>query len=258
MRLFLIFLRIGVMNEFQYRINLAVQLLQSLIAVGTGLVVLALIFQQTTTLSGWTQPELLVVMGVYTIVGGIVGFIIEPNMGQLMQDIRMGTFDYLLTKPADSQLLVSVRQFRLWALTDVVVGCIVGAWGLASMSATVRPVDAVGFVVFLGAGAVLIYCVWLLITTGAFWFVRMEMVQELFQGIYRAGQYPVSIYPTWLRTILTFVLPIGFAVTFPSEALTRRATVTWALVMIGFTVALFVATRLVWRIGTRRYSGASA
>ncbi len=258
MRLFAIFLKIGVMNEFQYRANLAVRVIQSLVAVGTGLVVLALIFRQTSTLAGWTQPELLVVMGVYTIVGGIVGFIIEPNMGQLMQDIRMGTFDYMLTKPADSQLLVSVRQFRLWSLTDVVVGIIVMAWGMASMSVELRFVDVVGFLVFLGCGAVLIYCVWLLITTGAFWVVRMEMVQELFQGIYRAGQYPVTIYPTWLRTILTFVLPIGFAVTFPSEALTRRATMTWALIMIGFTAALFVVTRIIWRIGTRRYSGASA
>lgn len=258
MRLFALFLRIGVMNEFQYRANFVIQLIQSIIAVATGLIVLALIFRQASSLNGWSQPELLVVMGVFTIVGGIIGFIIEPNMGRLMQDVRLGTLDYLLTKPADSQLLASVREFRLWRLTDVVVGVIVAGWGMGRMETSVRAVDVVAFLATLAAGSVLIYCAWLLISTGAFWFVRMEMVQELFHGVYRAGQYPVTIYPIWLRTILTFVIPIGFAVTLPSEALTRRGTATWALVMAGFTVVAFTATRAIWRIGVKRYSGASA
>ena len=40
------FLRVGVMNEMQYRINFFLQLIQSLLTVGTGLVVLAVVFSQ--------------------------------------------------------------------------------------------------------------------------------------------------------------------------------------------------------------------
>ena len=48
-----------------------------------------------------------------------------------------------------------------------------------------------------------------MLTTGAFWFVRMEQLQELFTGLYRAGQYPVGIYPGWLRFTLSFLVPLG-------------------------------------------------
>lgn len=257
-RLALLHLRIGVMNELQYRANFAIQLLQSLVAVGTGLVVLALIFARTDDLDGWTRPQLLVVMGVFTLVGGVIGFVIEPNMGRVMSDVELGTFDYVLTKPVDSQLLASVREFRLWRLTDAVVGLAVMAWGLWALDGGVGPAEVVAFAVTLVAGSVLIYCLWLVLTSGAFWFTRMHMVQELFTGLYRAGQYPVTIYPAWLRASLTYLVPIGFAVTVPSEMLTGRLTLTRLLVTGGFLVAAFTVTRIVWKIGTRRYSGASA
>ena len=39
-----LYLKVGVLNELQYRVNFFVQLLQSLIQVGTGLVVLSLVY----------------------------------------------------------------------------------------------------------------------------------------------------------------------------------------------------------------------
>ena len=251
-------LRISVMNELQYRANFAIQLIQSLVAIGTGLVVLALIFDRTEQLGGWTRPQLLVVMGVFTFVGGIIGFAIEPNMGRVMDDIRQGTFDYVLTKPVDSQLLSSVREFRLWRLTDAIVGSVVLVWGLVQLDDPIGVGELASFVFTLAAGSVLIYCLWLMLTTGAFWFVRMDMVQELFTGLYRAGQYPVTIYPAWLRLSLTYLIPIGFAITVPSETLTGRLTTERMLITVGFVTAAFLVTRFVWRIGTRVYSGASA
>lgn len=251
-------LRIGVMNELQYRANFVIQLLQSFVAIGTGLVVLALIFDRTDQLDGWSRPQLLVVMGVFTFVGGIIGFAIEPNMGRVMGDVHQGTFDYVLTKPVDSQLLASVREFRLWRLTDAVVGIAVLVWGLAELDQPIGVAEAASFLVTLVAGSILIYCLWLVLTTGSFWFTRMHMVQELFAGLYRAGQYPVTIYPVWLRLSLTYLVPIGFAVTVPSESLTGRLTAERLVVTAVFVIAAFAATRLVWKIGTRRYAGASA
>ena len=45
------------MNELQYRVNFALQILQSLLALATGLVVLALVYSHTTELNGWSQTR---------------------------------------------------------------------------------------------------------------------------------------------------------------------------------------------------------
>jgi ABC-2 type transport system permease protein len=151
-----------------------------------------------------------------------------------------------------------VREFRLWSLTDVLVGSCVLVYGVVRFEHSVGALDVAGFVLTLTAGLVMMYCFWLLLTTGAFWFVRMEMVQEMFTGVYRAGQYPVTIYPGWLRYALTYVAPLAFAITVPVEALIGRLTWTRLAVTLGSMIVLATVTRLVWRAGLRRYSGASA
>ena len=125
LKLFGVFFRVGALNELQYRANLAVQVFQSIISLLTGLAVLALVFGQTTDLAGWTQAELLAVMGVHILMGGLIGAAVQPNMERLMGDVRQGTLDFILTKPEDSQVLISVREFRIWRLVDVVIGAVV-------------------------------------------------------------------------------------------------------------------------------------
>jgi len=71
---------------------------------------------------GWSAGQLLVVMGVYVLVGGVIRSVVQPNMQQLMTDVQEGTLDYVLTKPADGQLLVSVRRVEIWQAVDVFVG----------------------------------------------------------------------------------------------------------------------------------------
>ncbi len=258
LRLFGIFFRIGALNELQYRANLAVQLFQSVIALLTGLAVLGLVFGQTTSLGGWSQSELLAVMGVHILMGGIIGTAIQPNMERLMDDVRDGALDFVLTKPEDAQVLISVREFRIWQSVDVVIGAIVLGVAVAQLQAGVGAVAALAFVVALLLGAVMIYCFWLILTTSAFWIVRMDELHELWEGIYQSGRWPVGIYPGWLRGSLTFLVPIAFAVTVPAEALTSRLTPETLALAAGFAVALLLISRWWWRFGLRHYAGASA
>jgi ABC-2 type transport system permease protein len=257
-RLGLLFFKVGVMNELQYRVNFVVSLLQCAIALTTGLVVLALVYSHTDELNGWSQAELLCVLGIQILMGGLIKTSIQPNMTRLMEDVREGKLDFALTKPADAQVLVSVREVRIWQVVDVVSGLIVLAVGLSRITTDVGAVDALGFAVALAFGAVMIYCFWLILATLAFWVVNMWHAIELFDGVFQTGRWPVGIYPGWLRYSVTFLVPIAFAVTVPAEALTSRLEWQTLALAIAFAVVLFAFTRWFWRFGLSRYSGASA
>ena len=253
-----LFFKIGVLNELQYRVNFVVQLFQSAIALAVGLVVLALVYSHTDELNGWSQPELLCVLGVQILMGGAIKMYIQPNMTRLIDDVREGKLDYALTKPEDSQMLVSVREVRIWQVVDLVSGSIVVAVGLSEISAGVGALDALGFGVALLLGGLMIYCFWLVIATAAFWVVNMWTVVELFDGVFQTGRWPVGIYPGWLRYSVTFLVPVAFAVTVPAEALTSRLDWQTLALAVGFALVLFGATRWFWRFGLRNYTGASA
>jgi ABC-2 type transport system permease protein len=246
------------MNEIQYRANFVVQIFQALVALATGLISLWLIFSHTHALDGWTGPQLLALMGIYTIIGAVVAAIIQPNMQQLMDDIQQGNFDYVLTKPEDAQLLASVRQIQIWQMVDFLTGLIILTIALTRIGARIGAAETIAFLVMIALGAILIYSFWLILTTVAFWVVRMDQIVDLFEGAFAAGRYPVGIYPFWLRFGLTFLIPVAFAVTVPAEAVTGRLGWQTVVGAFGLVIAFFTAGRVLWRLGLRRYSGASS
>lgn len=250
--------RLCALNELQYRVNFFVYVFQSLLSLGTGLAVIWLVFDNVDELNGWSRPELLVVLGSYTVLGGVLRAIIQPNMLQLMAEIQDGTFDFVLVKPVDAQLVSSLRQMRAWQGIDVGAGFVVVAVGAAQLDTAVTVSRVASFLAMLGAGVLIVYCFWLLVTTVAFWALRMENVAYLFEGAYQAGRWPVGIYPGWMRISLTFLVPIAFAVTVPAEALTGR--LSWATVALTavVTIGFVVVSRRFFLLGIRRYGGASA
>ena len=252
------YLRLGMLNELQYRANFFVAVFQSLLSVAVGLVVLALVYSHTTTLNGWTQSELLVILGVQILLGGVIHATIQPNMERLTGEVQDGKLDFALTKPADAQLIVSVRELQLWQLVEVVSGAIVIGVGTTRIQTSFGLGHALAFVGLLLVGAVLLYCFWLILATGSFWIVAMWFLSELFEGMYQVGRWPIGVYPGWLRYSMTYLVPIGFAVTVPAQAMTGRLQWLTVVILLSFAVALCAFTRWFWRFGLRRYSGASA
>jgi ABC-2 type transport system permease protein len=80
LRLLWIHLRLGVLNELQYRTNLVVQLIQSFVGLATALLGLGVVFSKTDNLAGWSPAELLAIVGVYSLVSGIVHLIVQPSL----------------------------------------------------------------------------------------------------------------------------------------------------------------------------------
>jgi ABC-2 type transport system permease protein len=253
-----LYLRVGAMNELQYRANFLVAVFQSFLALAVALIVLTLVYAHTTELNGWTEPQLLCLLGIQILMGGLIGATIQPNMERLMEEVHDGKLDFPLTKPADSQLLISVREVRIWQSTNLVAGAIVVAVGVAQLGSHIALVDWLLFSLLLLLGAIMLYSFWLILTTGAFWIVRMGFLTDLWEGVYQTGRWPIGIYPDWLRYSLTFLIPIGFAITVPAEALTARLQWSTVVLAAGFALVLFFLSRWFWRLGLRHYSGASA
>ena len=83
LRLFWAFFRVSVRGELAYRANFIIQLFQSLLSLGISLLGLAVIFSYTDSLGGWRPDEVLALVGVYFLVGGMIGMVIQPGMDSL-------------------------------------------------------------------------------------------------------------------------------------------------------------------------------
>ena len=258
LHLFGLFARVSILNELQYRANFFVQVFTSALELLVALGALGMIYNHTDTLKGWTASELLAVLGVYFIVGSAIRTVIQPSMQRLMEDIRTGVLDYAIIKPVETQFLISIRQIEIWKLVDLGIGVALLVISLRQMHVQVTPLNALAFVLLLVCGVLIVYSFWLMLATVTFWFIKIDNILVIFQTMYEAGRWPVRIYPPWLEIILTFLVPVAFAITVPVEAITGRMTVPTLFFAVGLMAAMLWASHRFWCIGIAAYSGASA
>lgn len=253
------YLKLGLLNMVQYRANFLFEGIGVGMHLLTAFLGLAVVFEQTDSLNGWSASDIVILVGIQTMIGGLLGTVIEPSFGRFMEQVRDGTLDFTLTKPADSQVMISLARIDGGAIA----GCIAGLCTL--LAGLSRQPDALGvgeiavFVVMLLCGVTIVYGFLLILSTLAFWFVKLDNILVIFGTSFGyAGSWPITIYPGWIRAALTFVVPVGFAVTVPAQSLTGRLTAPWAIGTIAATCGFIVASRLFWRFGVRHYAGASA
>jgi ABC-2 type transport system permease protein len=255
-----VFIRASVQNEMAYRVNLLVNIGLSLVGLVNAIAGVAVIFSHTTTLRGWTLGQTLLLLGVYTIVNGLLGVFVAPNLDQLSQSIRDGTLDFTLLKPASSQFLVSFQRCVIWGMTDVALGIGIILYSLTRVAheSGIGAGPLALFAVTLASGVVVLYCVWTMLATFAFWFVKIDNLTTLLHSFFGMGRFPVDAYPLWLRRVLTFVVPVALITTVPAEALSGKLASIVPLISVAVAaVMLWLSTRL-WRLGLGQYTSASS
>jgi ABC-2 type transport system permease protein len=253
-----LFVRTEVQREIEYRANLLMEVVQMLLVVGSSVGAVLVLFSYTTALNSWTLPQMLVLLGVYYLVQGVEEMVFQPSVTQLMEHVRQGTLDFTLLKPANSQFLLSLRQWNIVQVAQILLGASVLVYGIGQIGNAVSVESFLGFLITLTCGLLLVYSVLLVLATLSFWFVRVDNILAVFWAFMDAGRFPVDVYPGWLRVTLSTVVPIGIAVTVPAEAIANRLDLIGFLAILGGTVIAWLFSGWFWRVGLRNYTGASA
>ena len=105
------FWRSSLESESEYQLNLVLECLSVLGNLAGSLFVLSLLFSGQSTLGGWTWNEALIVLGLYTLLDGFTSCLLQPNLSKIVNHVQQGTLDFVLLKPVDSQLWLSLRCF---------------------------------------------------------------------------------------------------------------------------------------------------
>lgn len=253
-----IFWRYSILRELEYRVNFLTNAVMSIFWLVWGVLGATIFFAHSDTLGGWTYEQVLVVLGLYTLFSGIMEAFFRPNITEMIEHVRDGTFDFVLVKPVNSQFYSSFHSLTMWRLVDIVAGAGLILYALRAMGLAPTALEWFSFLLLLVIGLILVYCIWLGMMTMSFWFVKIDNFAELFYAFYETGRFPISVYGGLLRAFLTFVIPIAFITTFPASAL--MGLLEPKDLALGFGLALFLLlfTNRLWRFAVRSYASASS
>ncbi|MFO0723393.1 MAG: ABC-2 family transporter protein [Myxococcota bacterium] len=251
-------MKTSIVTQLMYRGDFLLQLLMSVFWAGWALVPVVVVYRLRPEIGHMRREEAMLVMSAFLLMKSVLEGVISPNMQSIVELIRRGTFDFILLKPADSQLLVSFSRVVPSKLVDGLAGIIVGAYALSLAPGPIHPSHVLLGGVLLVSGVVILYSIWLLVVTTAFWVVKMDNLSFLMGSIFDAARWPISVFRGALRAFLTFVIPVALITTFPALAALGRLEPTAALASLAAASAFFVVARKVWQWATRHYASASS
>lgn len=253
---FVALLKTNAMRELEYRANFFASLIGTMFWLAMALLTVHVFYSHTDRLGGWSFWETVVLLGVFNALVGVVEGVLRPGIGTLPDEIRHGSLDQILSRPIDAQLYLSVRELDLWRVIDIVLGLGLSAYAMFQLGHAPTIGEIGAFVVTFGAAIVVLYAVWVTLMSLAFWLVAVENLSTVFDSLFEAARYPASAYPSALRIIFVFLLPVAWTTTTPASALIGRLQPIGVIQSLVVAAAALVVSRAVWRYGLRRYTSA--
>ena len=109
------------------------------------------------------------------------------------------------------------------------------------------------------SGSLIFGSVWVVTSSIAFWTVESQEVANAFTyGGSLATSYPIDLLATWMRRLLTFLVPLAFVAYFPAARMLGRdqplglpSAVAWATPLVA--IASVLAARAVWALAVRHH-----
>jgi viologen exporter family transport system permease protein len=249
-------LRTSALLAMQYRADFVLDGCIEVFWMATALIPLMVVFRIRPVVAGWSFGEALMVLGWFTFLEGVLEGAINPSLVSVVEHIRKGTLDFVLLKPADAQFLVSTARFQPWRAINVVTALGIFAWGFHLLGRSPTP-GAIGTAsVMMIAAVAVLYSLWILTVSAAFYVVRIDNLTHLFNAVFDAARWPVGVFRGVLRFVFTFVVPLALMTTYPAQALLGTLPPTTLLVALGGAVVVFAAARAVWLASIARYTSA--
>lgn len=215
---------------------------------------IVLLTASTSSAYGLTRGELLLVNGVYGTFIGVFHVIFSSNFGRFSQIIHNGQLDSVLTKPIDSQFLLSFWIFSWVSLSRVIISIGYVVFMVSVLHLNVSFLNAVLFLILGMSAVIMLYSIWYLVITLTIWFTRLSNLVELMFNITGMARYPKAMISGYA---VMFLLPLLLLINVPTTALLYTLDFKDVGLFMFFTAMFFAGSRLFWRFALRYYTSAS-
>jgi ABC-2 type transport system permease protein len=262
LRLFAAFARFSLATEMAFRANFLVKVLVEIIWLGILLIFYAKLFENTSSIAGWSRSEYFFFVGCHYALAGIIETFFLANCTEFAELVRTGDLDKFLLQPIDEQFLVSCRWFDWSSMPNILLGTFIMAAALIAMGWMVDPLRLLLFLVLFACGCALAYSFLLMLSCTAVWLIRNQNLMEMWWLFTTLMRYPRAIYDgPWAKPFglfFTFVVPVLVVVNVPADTLVKAFDPFFIVWTIVASVVMLTLSRRFFRRALRAYRSASS
>ncbi len=223
---------------------------------GSFIVFLLVIFTKTAALSNYTVTQVLFFFITFNLVDTLSQLLFR-EVYSFRQMVVHGDFDLVLTKPMSPlfRVLVGGADPMDLAMMIPYIGALLYAAGNVGGISLVR----IGiYLLLLVNGLFIAMSFHILVLALAIVSTQVDNTIMIYRDLTNMGRVPIDIYREPLRSILTFVLPIGIMMTFPVKALLGLLSPGAIVFSFVLGIVFFLLCFRVWQFSLTHYASASS
>ena len=232
------YMRISFASAAAYRADFLMGMFITMISSLLAPLLTILIYTNGAEIPGWRFHEALLIQAVYMLCTGLCAPLFNNIVWVTMEHVREGTYDLLMLKPGSTILLTVASSFSLENTGALLGGVAIFVYAVSNLP----PPSLIGvlqFAFLFAMGMAMYFGCMLLMAAVSFKWVGNSRLPSIYASFSMFGRYPGVIFPSALRFLITFALPVAMLGFFPASAFLGRTS--WEMLVAALPCAAFLA-----------------
>lgn len=217
---------------------------------------LVLLVSKTQVLAGYDLSQVLLFYLTFNFIDAATQMLFR-EVYRFRQQVVTGNFDLVLVKPVNclfralfggTDLLDLITLFPFAIFICIVISKISQITFIGVLFYVLLVLNAL----FIAVSFHIMVLALAILTT------EIDHAIMIYRDLISMGKLPVDIYQEPLRSLITFVIPVGVMVTFPAKALLGILSLSGIFMAFGIGIILFCFSLFLWQYALRRYTSASS
>ncbi|WP_460644377.1 ABC transporter permease [Lacrimispora brassicae] len=250
--------RMCIMREMLFRTNFIIRMFTDLAYFVGTLIFLKVIVQHFEFISGWDVNSLYILVGTHYIINYLMTAFFMVNGLMLGYYINEGGLDQVLLKPLPAIFAVSFRIVDISGLIQILIGVIIVWWKCSTFGYNITFYACVIYIIQIICGVLILYGMYFTLMYSSFWSRRSQGLEKIYYATYDFREYPAEIYPTKIRWLFTFIIPLTVVANPAARTLAFGPSLSGLVGSVITAIFWLGISKVILMKGLQRYRGAGA
>jgi ABC-2 type transport system permease protein len=253
--------RYNIIRTLMFRGDFFVWSLVELFWMTVNLLMVAVIYEHTKEIAGWTKYEMILLVGTSMLIQRLLMGFFWSSIFEMGRNIRTGNFDFFLAQPGNVMFMATTRKLDPDGLVNSFVAAGIVLYAARQLGLPLTPGGITLYLLMVFSGLVIHYSILVLSISAAFWMTSAQGIEGSYFTVTEFSRLPKEAFKGFVTKVLfVWLLPVVVVSNTPARLLLPRYGFDWkwAGALFAFSALWFGIAVFVFHRGLRRYASASS
>ncbi len=257
-RVWLASARYSLVRTMMFRGDFLIWSLVELFWMGVNLLLIAVIYQHTSSVAGWTEYEMLLLVGTGMLVQRLLMGFFWSSLFEMGRNIRTGAFDFFLSQPGHPLFMASTRKLDPDGLANSFVAAGIVVYSVHKLGLHPGIAEVALYAGMIVAGLAIHYSIMVISMSLTFWLASAQGIEGTYFTVVDFGRLPREAFRGVASVLFVWLLPVVVVSNAPARTILHGFQPAWVAWLLATAVAWLALAVAVFNRGLRRYASASS